>query len=136
MSVEASLVLPLVLVIIVFLLYLGFYYYDSCLLKQDNYRLLIRMQEKKWVEDDEIIQMFSQEENEWYYDKYVLYSHEPRELKISGNKITVFQKGNINVPSFSFISNEKRTWEIEDSAQGNRYDVVRILRDLRKAEGK
>lgn len=42
MTVEASMIMPFVLYICIFVIYLGFYMYDRCILTQDCYRIALR----------------------------------------------------------------------------------------------
>ena len=132
MTVEATILLPTVFFIIILLIYIGFYMYDDCLIKQDNARMIIRMGQIKWSDDNNITKRFNEYENEWYYDKYITFSKDSRDLNISLTKFVVSEKAHLNVPNIvPFDTNE---WVISDSIESTRFEVVRILRDLRKVE--
>lgn len=132
MTVEATILLPIVFFIIFLLIYIGFYMYDDCIIKQDNARMIIRIGQIKWVDDDSIIRRFNEYENEWYYDKYIAFSKDSRDLDISLTQYVVSEKAHLNVPYIvPFDTNE---WILSDSIESTRFEVVRILRDLRKVK--
>ena len=132
MTVEATLLLPVVFFITILLIYIGLYMYDDCIIKQDNARMIIRMGQIKWTDDDNIIRRFNEYENEWYYDKYVAFVKDSRDLDISSSGFVVNEKAHLKVPRmFPFDTNE---WNLADSIESARFEVVRILRDLRKVK--
>lgn len=136
MTVEATLLLPLFFLIIVFLIFTGFYMYDQCVMQQDIFRAMIRTQQIKWVSDKEISNKFLQMEDDWYYDKYVSFMKSPKTLAITNDSFEITQEAKIKVINLIPFNIEKNEWLIKKSATGERRDVVRILRDLRLVEGK
>ena len=136
MTVEATLLLPLIFLIIVFLIFTGFYMYDQCVMQQDIFRAMIRTQQIKWVSDKEISNKFLQMEDDWYYDKYVSFMKSPKTLAITNDSFEITQEAKIKVINLIPFNIEKNEWLIKKSATGERRDVVRILRDLRLVEGK
>ena len=132
MTVEATILLPIVFFIVIFLIYVGLYIYDDCIIKQDNARMIIRMGQIKWTDDNNIIRRFNEYENDWYYDKYVAFEKDSRDLDISTTRFVVNEKAHLQVPRMGPF--ETKEWVLSDSIESARFEVVRILRDLRKVK--
>ena len=133
MTVEATCLLPLVMFIIIFLIYIGFYMYDKCLAKQDNSRELIRLEQIKWKSDEVIMAEYNELESEWYYDKYICFDKGDKALSVSDDSLGITQTSELVAPNIVPLDPFDKKWTICDETSGKRYDVVRILRDIRKA---
>ena len=132
MSVEASLIMPFVFLIIIFLMYVGFYMYDDCLIVQDNARIAIRLGQIKWVSDERVLAEFRNIENDWYYDKYVSFIKGERKVNLSNDKIVLSQGASLRTPAILPFGSGENSWPMGDEVSAERRDIVRILRDLRK----
>lgn len=132
MSVEASLIMPFVFLIIIFLMYVGFYMYDDCLIVQDNARIAIRLGQIKWVSDEMVLAEYRNIENDWYYDKYISFVKGERTVNLSNDQIVLKQGATLRVPAILPFGSGENGWAMGDEVSAERRDVVRILRDLRK----
>lgn len=130
---EATCLLPLIVFVVIFLIYMGFYMYDKCLVKQDNSRQIIRMEQIKWKSNEVISSEFDELDRDWYYDKYVCFSKGDKELSVSDKDLRIRQTSKLIAPDFVPLEAFDREWIIGDETTCKRHDVVRILRDLRKA---
>ena len=96
MTVEASLVLPVVFGVMMFVLSLLIYSYDRCMLEQEVMSCL--------VEDE-----YEEEKTEaWYWNKYVWMSVEITEKAVGNGGERLGVRGNYNGPFFPDLEIERR----------------------------
>lgn len=134
-SLEATLIMPLVFMTIFFLIYVGFFYYDNCLLTQDTYRLLIRAGQIKYSSNEEIAQKIKEEDAKWYYDKYVMCEWNNKKILVEYNSISIAQEAALNV-SVPLTGNHagERIWSMDTDVKVTRVRPVETIRFCRKTD--
>lgn len=134
-SLEAGLILPLVFYVLIFVISVGFYQYDRCLLQQDIYRMLIRGSQIKFEDNNGVAGKLKAQEAGWYYDKYILCSWGEKKIEVKHGSIRLVQQGTLRVP-FSTLKEwtRKQGWEIAIAAEGCRIRPTETIRNCRKLE--
>ncbi len=126
-TVEAACIIPAVLGIYVFLIYIMFYQYDRCVLEQDVALLVLKEQ---WSFDDgteaEVGQLQA-------LNRYPAFSLQDDELIKEKGKIRARAKGIVNMPFYSMIPgvHEKR-WQLEATFSCPEMHAVEWIRLSRK----
>ena len=135
-SLEACLIMPIVFWTIIFVMYMGFYQYDKCVLQQDLFRMLIRGSWQKFLSNEELAQKMKEEDAKWYYEKYVLCNWENKQLEVGHNEIRIAQTAvfDVKVP---LIGKWTTNGDMEICADftGTRIHPVETIRSCRKLEG-
>jgi len=106
-TLEAALILPMVLAVISFILYLLFFQYNRCLMEQDMGILALRgalMQVENHADRVQQLQEMA-EQQDW--DKYLAWEMEEVTLTAGRGKVTVMRKGQIRTP---FRKEGKESW--------------------------
>lgn len=111
MTVEASLLLPMVFGVLMFVLSLLFYSYDRCLLEQDVTSILVG---SGYGEEDvqEIASDIEREIIDWYLEKYVWMDVTIRELVVKDNSVRLAVEGKYNGPFFKDIEVQRQFMEL------------------------
>lgn len=136
-SLEACLVMPIVFYTIIFLIYVGFYHYDKCLLQQDIYRMLIRGSQVKFSLNEEVARKIKEEDAKWYYEKYILCNWEDKTVEVLHDKIRIKQQAAVKASVPMLIKwTGMEMWSIDvdfESARIRPTDIIRNCRKLEKA---
>lgn len=134
-SIEAALIMPLVFLLIFFLIYVGFYQYDKCLLNQDAYRMLIRGSQVKFENNSGVAQKMKEEDVKWYYDKYMLCDFENKRIEVKHGTLSFSQDAVLTVPFLTLIDwTGKRTWHICVDVESGRIQPTDTIRNCRKLQ--
>lgn len=136
-TVEAAVLYPIVLGVIVLMTYLLFFQYDRCLLEQDMGRAAVRSG-SRWMQKKEELNRQLQEKDMFFdREKYIAWESELPVWKLEKNQVTVEQTGRIPYP-FSTIAGVPGYWSAKATFQVKRNNPVEILRNSqrywRKAE--
>ena len=132
-TVEAALILPLTLGIVVMIIYLMFYQYDRCLLEQDVGIAALRAAVATSEDAGERLEELRRQAGKTYWDKYVAFDPEEVTGKIKGNRLEAARKGSLNVP-FLDISKWTGTdrWSAEASFSIRKASPVLFIRACRR----
>ena len=131
MTLEASFIVPWVVFIIVWIIYLGYFEYDRCLLFQDNYSLATQTASR-------ITDISGQ--NEWlnahlrgqYGNKYMGTRHVEAQGEVSGDAVTVGSTLKVAHPlSFHADMIPAADWHISDRVCADNYSFTKRLRLFR-----
>lgn len=102
MTVEASLIMPMVLCVITVLIYTGYFLYNRCLATQDAYILCFRESIHKddslWSYPDGSV--VRDEEEDQVGDKYLAVKSKSTDVSIDGSIIRYSGEGNVAPPLF------------------------------------
>lgn len=134
-SVEAALIMPIVLYSLIFVIYIGFFQYNRCLLLQDSYRMLLRGEQIKKDNNDEVCAELKRQDARWYYDKYMLSNFGGKTIEVSYNQIRIAQEMSINIP-FSMLQDwtKGKQWKTDIDIAVSRMRPVETIRNCRKVE--
>ncbi len=135
LTLEASLIMPFVLMILVFLIYTGFYYYDKCLLQQDAYRIMIRGSQMRFMTNEEVAQKLLNDDLNLNDDKYVMCVVADKRIGVDYNSISVEQQAMLRAayPSI-FRTTGNNVWEMNFRKVAVRIHPVETIRSFRKIE--
>lgn len=134
-TLEACLIMPFVFGVIIFIMYVGFYSYDKCLLRQDTYRLLIRGCQIKNASNEDVMKRIKEEESKWYYDKYVMCVWADKRISVEYNSIDISGGCVLNVSNpFADRLGTEKTWDINIEAEVARIHPIDTIRSCRKIE--
>lgn len=72
MTVEATLIVPFVMYLTVFVIYIGFYQYDRCLMRQDAYRIALAGSSVYRTDNTEVYNRAFKKATQETADKYII----------------------------------------------------------------
>ncbi|MDD3368622.1 MAG: hypothetical protein PHP50_06985 [Lachnospiraceae bacterium] len=133
-TIEATLLMPVIIMVILFLYYVSFYLYDCCLLSQDAYLVVLEGGRNMYDDTETATQKAQSMINQQYFDKYMSWKANKNELYVDDKNITVIQSGQVRVPMFSkhFWKFERQNFFIKVKREGKRRDPVTFIRNCRK----
>lgn len=127
-TVEAALVMSMVLFCLVSLIYIGFYQYNCCRLPQDLYRIALKGSSLQFASGNEEVLSKMQQENErypWY--KYLSVQTTDTLVSMNHNVISVSKSFKMWTP-FSIFNN----WKKEETAHSTYISPAKQIRAIRK----
>ena len=131
MTVEACLVLPVVFYVCIFIIYVGFYQYDRCVISQDAYSAALTGSSVYTDDNQKVYNTIWEELEEKNTDKYigVDYSYQI-EVKDSA---TVIARITIEIP-FPVLKKMtgKENWVIEERVESKCLNPVFFIRACRR----
>lgn len=125
-TLEASLLFPFLMILVLILIYIGFFQYDVCLMNQENHYMVLRASELHGYPTKDIerqIRIWEQGKK----DRYVCFSCEGREIDIDTFSMKLKQKGKLN-KRMLFKGFEERLWESVNEIDTNRTYPEKTLR--------
>ena len=135
-TVEAAMVLPMVMGVLVFLVYLLLFQYDRCLMEQDMGRIALWGSGFEAVDETHMENGIAEylQGNDW--EKYVAWKTTRAEVQLEGNVVTVCGGGRVTfpVPGWNFWNGENE-WTAEVCYEYERRNPVRLIRKFRKISG-
>ncbi len=134
-TVEATMVLPIVLVMIVLTIYLLFFQYNRCLLEQDVGILALRGVALQADNNQDRIQLLSQQKAGLYYEKYIAWEQQEISVGIERGVLYVKGGGMVKFPFQSVIVNGEQKWEVSVSYKNHVVSPVSFIRNCRKIMG-
>lgn len=135
-TVEAALVLPLVMGAMIMGLYLFCYQYDRCILEQDVGSLLIyscALATENAGSTEDIRENIELRAGALNHTKYVAWELTALDIKIEKNRISLTGQGQLTfpVPDWNFW-NKDNVWEAKVSYDSSRLSPVYYIRQYRK----
>ncbi len=108
MTVEASMILPMVFGVVMFVLSLLFYSYDRCLLEQDVAALVVRSEYLDGGTIEEKAQRMNTEIAQWYLEKYVWMDVIVPEFVVKEDLVQIRAEGCFRGPFFKKVVVERQ----------------------------
>lgn len=137
-TVEATLVLPLVMGAILLEVYLFCYQYDRCLMEQDMGSLVlwcneIRLENADTVEKQK--EKIKSRTSEIYRDKYAAWDLTAVNVQLEKNRVSVIGRGQLTFPVPGWnLWNNINLWESEAVYESKSISPVFYIRQLRKLD--
>lgn len=128
MTVEASVIFPMVFGGIIFTIYLGIYLYNVSVIKQIAYISALRGSQIAADSSSEVEEYVEEQLGNLLDSKILMKENVEQEIKVSGKRIKVKLSMSLTVPW-----SEDGGWKIEREAGITRYNPVDIIREVRKA---
>ncbi len=132
-TVEATLIMPVVLYVCIFIIYTGFYLYDKCVMKQDAYRAALTGSSIYRDDNQKVYNAASDRVVKLAADKYIAtdYSY----IITVQNKVKVTIEGRLSQPFHGLASLiGKKKWVISESAESKCINPVVFIRIYHKLE--
>lgn len=134
-TVEAALVLPMVLGAILFVVYLLMFQYDRCLLEQDMGELAVWISLQEDV-GEQLVEELEYQMGDIYWDKYLAWEMINLDAKIRADRCVVSAGGQLIFPLSGWnFWNDKNTWIAEtewDFQNLHPVEFVRMCNKLKK----
>lgn len=124
-TVEASLIIPTVILLIAFLFYLTFFLYNRCVLSQDAYVLAFRGSIRCGYRTDSVKRYMEEQMLRQSKAKYIGLGRLERETNVSAGEVTATVRGGMRVP---------RQWRFTVEKKAQRICPVEKIRRFRLAE--
>lgn len=132
-TVEAAVLFPMVLGVVMLMVYLLFFQYNRCLLEQDMGRAAVRSG-SRWMQKKEELNRQLQEKDLFFdTEKYIAWESELPVWKLEKNQVTVEQTGRMPYP-FSAVTGLPGYWSAKASYQVKRDSPVNIVRNYKRYE--
>lgn len=133
-TVEAAMVLPMVMMIIVWMLYLLFFQYDRCLLEQDMGVLALRGATLQADNNEERLRLLREEADNLYWEKYIAWESGKIELKLEHGQVSVKQNAEIKFP-FGRAGFASNVWKTTTDCESHVLSPVSFIRSYEKITG-
>lgn len=133
-TIEAALVIPMILGGIVFILYVGFYLYNFVAIKQTAYIAALRGSQMKQASSAKIKKYVEEQVDELLAGQILARKNIEKEVKVSTGKIKVKIDTKVKIFFAKLLFLEETNWEIKGEAQVNRADPIEIIRGVRKID--
>ncbi len=136
MTVEASLMMPIIWFSLFFMIFTGFFQYDRCIAEQDGRLIVMRASDLREQDEAKVIRKVM-EKGELAGKKKLLFSNPvQKEFHMSGDKPTVRISGKVNTILGSLIRKSPlHIFTYGAEYETEHYDPVRFIRLCRRVEG-
>ena len=132
MTVEASMIFPIIFGGILFTVYLGLYLYNVGVIKQVSYIAALRGSQLTQASSKQIELYVEEELEKLIKDKILGTGEIEKDIRISVNKIKVKIEMKMTVPFMEGIPWGKELWNIKSEVKVNRINPVDIIRGVRR----
>ena len=95
MTIEASMVFPVIVMGVVFVIYVGFYLYDVSVIKQVSYVAALRASQQTDLTSSEIKAFAKNQLNSLADKKLLVIEEKKEEIEVSGGKVKVFMSAKV-----------------------------------------
>ena len=134
LTIEAALVIPVILGGIVFILYVGFYLCNLVAMKQAAYIAALRGSQMKQASSAKIKKYVEEQVDELLTGQILAKEDIEKEVKVSTGKIKVKIYTKLEILFAKLLFLEEANWEIKGEAQVSRADPIEIIRGVRKID--
>lgn len=133
LTAEAALVMPIVIGVILFIIYMLLFQYDRCLLEQDLGAMALWGSRVEYYEISDLEQMTQERIAGMYRDKYAAWEITELHASLQRNTFAVKGAGQLTfpVPGWNFWS-EENVWGSRADYSYNRLSPVTFIRLCRK----
>lgn len=132
MTIEASLLFPMLLGGIIFIIYMGFYLYNAGTIKQTAYIAALRGSQEKHKNSDAIENYVEQEVQKMLSNRMLVKENMEIKTKVFSNKVSVEIEFGMKAPFFQELWSKINLWKMETKAEAVRLNPVDIIRNVRK----
>ena len=135
MTIEASFIIPLILLGIAFSIYLGFYLYNVCLLRQIAYTAALRGSLQQEGSNAQIEEYTYEQLKELIGQRLLAVENLQSRVEVSFSKVKVRVSMSIHMPWEKWFFTQSGFWEFEGTAEAKRREPVSIIRSIRALGG-
>ena len=134
-TVEATMVMPIVLIIQITILYLLFFQYNRCLMEQDIATLSIRACALTKEDDWTLLERMKKEAEKVSQDKYVAWKCASPTIELKRNVITVGQECQQIFPFLHIEWQKENIWKSSVAYEVDRISPMEEVRSWEKIKG-
>ncbi|MCM1184938.1 MAG: hypothetical protein NC251_00770 [Lachnoclostridium sp.] len=135
-TVEAALILPMALGVIVLIMYLWFFQYNRCLLEQDAGILALRGAVTEAADNQKRVALLTEQAEQLDRDKYVAWEDAKTSITVKQGKIQVKKEGMLRFPFQGLIlGKRKAVWETGATYENRILIPTSVIRYYRKLTG-
>ncbi len=134
-TVEAALVMPVVLWTLMFTIYLMFFQYNRCLMEQNIGVLALRGSMLQVQGNEERMKALQEQACELYDEKYIAWDSSEIKLKLEKGHLQIEQSATLEFPFASGLLKEAKGWETNISYENRVLSPVSFLRYYQKLVG-
>lgn len=133
MSVEASCIIPMVVVLMSMIIYLSFFLYNRTILFQDTYALAFRTSRQAFSKD-EMLNYVNERVDAQYGEKYIAASTLEKSCKVTSNAVSVEAKMSVRQPfgkMMGIAGND--VWQAQTTVNAKVINPTKTTRNIRTA---
>ena len=135
LTIEAALVLPMVLGVILLVIYLLFFQYDRCLMEQNVGKLAMRGCTLQIADSKQIVASVVAQSRQ-ADERFIAWEFGDIKVTIKGNCVRVERSGELEFPFKRFVFwKTDSTWESRIVCESHRVEPVEFIRNYRKIMG-
>lgn len=134
-TVEASILTPFIFLILIWVIYLGFFLYDRCLLTQDAYIMAMAESRNYYRSNVRMYRNIKEAEENWEWGKYAAFQREDMTVEAGKGMVTIAAGGVVKTP-FRFPFLKRDQWEIDIVRQSKIINPVIVMRSYKKIQEK
>lgn len=135
-TVEAALILPMALGVIVLIMYLWFFQYDRCLMEQDAGILALRGTIVEAEDNQKRVAMITKEAEQMNQDKYMAWENAEVAVIVKQGKLQVKTGGTLRFPfQARAFGMDKNIWETGVSYENRILRPTSVIRYYQKLMG-
>lgn len=134
-TVEAALVLPLVIGALIFTVFLFIFQYDRCLLEQDINMLAVCAGTATAENSEALEEIIRKKASEVFMDKYAAWTMNDLQIAVKGNRVSVRGGGYLTLPlpewNFFRDENEWGARTLRETLRISPADYIRLYRKIK-----
>jgi len=134
-TVEASLLFPFILSVIVFLIYISFFLHDRCVMNQSAYQAALRGSRIK-TEEGRVIATAERAASELIEGSLLATRNVSHTVTIDGSEVKVSYEGILSIPAGTLFMNISGSdgITVRGSGSAKRKDPIKFIRECRVVE--
>ena len=131
-TVEAAMIIPVVISVILFIIGLWFFQYDRCLLEQDMGALALKGSAMNAEDKTEAAEQVKDWQSRISRDKFVLWNQKDMEIKLEKDTIAVRGSGELEFPFAGMDFWGNAVWRAQARYENHRIDPALFVRNYRR----
>ena len=135
MTLEATMIMPLIIVGIVFVIYISFYLYDASIIRQISYVAALRASQQMDYTAEQMENYAKKHLEEQLEKRLLAIKGREQEIKVSLGKVKIKMSATVDMPFSNFISEKLNLWKMESETEVIRVNPVKIIRSVRGSDG-
>lgn len=134
MTVESSMIMPVMVVGIVFTIYIGFFLYNVCVIHQTAYLAALRGSRQQELNQEQIEQYTLNQLNQLIRNRLIATKKTEKNVRVSARSVIVSISITINMPFSGFLTEKLGIWKYSTKAEAVRIHPVKTIRYLRQGD--
>lgn len=128
-TVEAAIIVPIVMSVLVYVIFMSLFQYNRCLLEQDIGMLILYAVESDEQEGTELKNNLEQKLKDLYWDKYFSWKQEELQVSVKGEKVEIYGMGELQFPFMDWnLAHLNTKWSAQAKREGYRLNPTEYIR--------